>query len=42
MRPKGYDQDPSPSVIDENDDSQRWVYPEKGVLFPEVRGDCDL
>ena len=41
MRPKGYDQDPSPSVIDEDDDSQRWVYPEKGVLFPEVRGDCD-
>ena len=36
MRPKGHDQPSSPMEIDEDDDSQRWVYPKKGVLFPEV------
>ena len=36
MRPKGYDQEPSPSELDENDETQRWVYPKFGVEFPKV------
>ena len=37
MRPKGHDQDPSPSELDENDETQRWVYPKFGVEFPLPR-----
>ena len=41
MRPKGHDQPASPMAINEEDDSQRWVYPKEGVLFPEVILLCD-
>ena len=36
MRPKGDDKIPTPSAIDEDDVSQRWVYPKQGVEFPQV------
>ena len=38
LRPKGFNESASPSPMDEEDDSQRWVYPRNGVLFPETSG----
>ena len=36
MRPKGYDQTPSPAAMEENEDSQSWIYPKQGIHFPKV------
>jgi hypothetical protein len=38
MFPKGYNKSASPSNKDDSDESQRWVYPREGVLFPQTSG----
>jgi hypothetical protein len=38
MFPKGYNLSASPSDNDDSDESQRWVYPKKGVVFPKTSG----
>ena len=35
MRPKGFDQIPSPEALKEDEDFQRWdLYPKQGIYFP--------
>ena len=34
MRPKGFDKEPSPSEVEENDDYLNLRYPNNGILFP--------
>ena len=38
MRPKGHNSVPSPIDFDDDDPTQRWVYPMDDIFFPELSG----
>jgi len=38
MMPKGYKEAPTPSDKEIEDENQRWIYPQKGILFPDSSG----
>ena len=38
MMPKGYKEAPTPSDKEVEDENQRWIYPQKGILFPDSSG----